>query len=301
MTVVRNEFERGENSPRERARQADDGRGLRVAQLRQVDDRQPQRHRARADRQPAGLLSQLLPARQRRADRRRQVRRGEGPGVRRAILRRDSAARAEARHAPTPRSRRRTASGRSSCAASATWGIVAARLSHPGRVARGLRRRWKCWPASFRRRRRAGSTRRSSRRRRPARRSPAPTPGTIRACSMCIAEVAASDTVARRRPATSCSTTLDEVIAKRRDRRGSRAGQAELPQQPPAGGTQHQLARDRPEHAGWRMGDWRLYFLHRDRVEKVTPADVQRVAAKYLVHVEPHGRLLHSGRLRRTW
>jgi zinc protease len=31
------------------------------------------------------------------------------------------------------------------------------------------------------------------------------------------------------------------------------------------------------------MGDWRLYFLHRDRVEKVTPADVQRVAGKYLV------------------
>lgn len=30
------------------------------------------------------------------------------------------------------------------------------------------------------------------------------------------------------------------------------------------------------------MGDWRLYFLHRDRVEQVTPADVQRVAAKYL-------------------
>ena len=29
-------------------------------------------------------------------------------------------------------------------------------------------------------------------------------------------------------------------------------------------------------------GDWRLYFLHRDRVEEVTPADVQRVAAKYL-------------------
>ena len=31
------------------------------------------------------------------------------------------------------------------------------------------------------------------------------------------------------------------------------------------------------------MGDWRLYFLHRDQVEKVTPEDVQRVAAKYLV------------------
>jgi len=30
------------------------------------------------------------------------------------------------------------------------------------------------------------------------------------------------------------------------------------------------------------MGDWRLFFLHRDRLEKVTPADVQRVAAAYL-------------------
>ncbi len=30
------------------------------------------------------------------------------------------------------------------------------------------------------------------------------------------------------------------------------------------------------------MGDWRLLFLHRDRVEQVTPADVQRVAAAYL-------------------
>ncbi len=30
-------------------------------------------------------------------------------------------------------------------------------------------------------------------------------------------------------------------------------------------------------------GDWRLYFLNRDRLEKVTPADVKRVAAKYLV------------------
>ena len=29
-------------------------------------------------------------------------------------------------------------------------------------------------------------------------------------------------------------------------------------------------------------GDWRLLFVHRDRIEKVTPADVQRVAAAYL-------------------
>jgi zinc protease len=30
------------------------------------------------------------------------------------------------------------------------------------------------------------------------------------------------------------------------------------------------------------QGDWRLYFLHRDRIEKVTPEDVRRVAAAYL-------------------
>jgi len=30
------------------------------------------------------------------------------------------------------------------------------------------------------------------------------------------------------------------------------------------------------------MGDWRLYFLNRDRIEKVTTADVQRVAEAYL-------------------
>src|SRR5205085_12305683 len=29
-------------------------------------------------------------------------------------------------------------------------------------------------------------------------------------------------------------------------------------------------------------GDWRLYFLHRDRIEKVTAAAVQSAAAKYL-------------------
>ncbi len=30
------------------------------------------------------------------------------------------------------------------------------------------------------------------------------------------------------------------------------------------------------------MGDWRLLFIHRDRIRQVTPADVQRVAATYL-------------------
>jgi len=30
------------------------------------------------------------------------------------------------------------------------------------------------------------------------------------------------------------------------------------------------------------QGDWRLYFLHRDRIEKVTPKEVQEVAQRYL-------------------
>ncbi|MDE3173408.1 MAG: insulinase family protein [Gemmatimonadota bacterium] len=37
------------------------------------------------------------------------------------------------------------------------------------------------------------------------------------------------------------------------------------------------------------VGDWRLFFLHRDEVKKVTPADVQRVAAAYL---KPSNRTL---------
>ncbi len=41
------------------------------------------------------------------------------------------------------------------------------------------------------------------------------------------------------------------------------------------------LAIDLSEWAG--AGDWKLFFLQRDRMEKVTAADVNRVAAKYLV------------------
>ncbi len=38
------------------------------------------------------------------------------------------------------------------------------------------------------------------------------------------------------------------------------------------------------ELSNWAsQGDWRLYFLYRDRIEKVTPDDVARVAATYLI------------------
>ena len=41
-------------------------------------------------------------------------------------------------------------------------------------------------------------------------------------------------------------------------------------------------------------GDWRLFFLQRDHWRKLTPADVQRVALEYLKPVEPDGRPVHS-------
>jgi len=40
------------------------------------------------------------------------------------------------------------------------------------------------------------------------------------------------------------------------------------------------IARQLSEWAA--MGDWRLFFLHRDRIEAVEPQDVRRVAAEYL-------------------
>ena len=40
-------------------------------------------------------------------------------------------------------------------------------------------------------------------------------------------------------------------------------------------------------------GDWRLYFLHRDRLEKVTPADVQEVAKTYLIQSNRTVGLFH--------
>ena len=37
------------------------------------------------------------------------------------------------------------------------------------------------------------------------------------------------------------------------------------------------------------MGDWRLFFLNRDRIKKITPDDVRRVASLYL---KPSNRTL---------
>ena len=63
MTVVRNEFEMGENSPDRILMQRAPRNRLHLAQLRQAPHRQPLRYRKCAD-QPIGfVLSKVLPAR----------------------------------------------------------------------------------------------------------------------------------------------------------------------------------------------------------------------------------------------
>ena len=65
MTVVRNEFEMGENNPARILFQRALETAYTVAQLRQAPHRHPLRHRKRAHRAAGGFLPQVLPARQR--------------------------------------------------------------------------------------------------------------------------------------------------------------------------------------------------------------------------------------------
>ena len=60
----------------------------------------------------------------------------------------------------------------------------------------------------------------------------------------------------------------------------NRARQQFLKARELAAGNTNQIAIALSEWAA--QGDWRLYFLHRDRLEQVTPSQVQAVAARYL-------------------
>ena len=70
MTVVRNEFEMGENEPGAILYQRMQRLAFSWHNYGYADHRLARRHRARADRAAAGLLPHLVPARQRGADRR---------------------------------------------------------------------------------------------------------------------------------------------------------------------------------------------------------------------------------------
>ena len=120
MTVVRNEFEMGENSP-ERIL---DQRMLEAAYMLhnygKSHHRQPLGYRACADRAAGGVLPEVLPAGQRdpRPSPASSTRPRRSAWIAETV-RQDSRARRASWTRPTPRSRRRTASAPSRCAASA--------------------------------------------------------------------------------------------------------------------------------------------------------------------------------------
>lgn len=75
--------------------------------------------------------------------------------------------------------------------------------------------------------------------------------------------------------------TLDSVTVKPiTDEEVNRARQALLAEIELAFNSSERIALDLSEWAA--MGDWRLFFIHRDRLKKVTTEDVRRVAARYL-------------------
>ena len=92
FTVVRNEFEAGENNPISVLLHASLVRGVPVAPVRARGHREPGRHRARADRQAAGVLQEVLPARQRRPDRVGKDRRGEAAAADQRLVQSDPGA-----------------------------------------------------------------------------------------------------------------------------------------------------------------------------------------------------------------
>ena len=261
---------------------ADDGRRLRVAQLRQVHDRQPDGHRARARRQPPGLLQ----ATYYQPDNAVLVVAGKfdekkalWATSRSTSARSPSPTASSAR--PTPRSPRRTASGSSPCGGSAASAWSACSItSPPARTPSSPRSRSS--PRSSAPSRRAGSTRRWWRRGRPRASRPPPRRSTIRA----------------RWTSSPRSNTKDQAgLEKVRDTIFSVAGRGRrIPasRQEEVDRARQSILKDRElslhdpnsiaiELSEWAaQGDWRLFFLHRDRIEKVTPAEVKEVAAKYL-------------------
>lgn len=75
--------------------------------------------------------------------------------------------------------------------------------------------------------------------------------------------------------------TIDQVVAKGvTEEEVERARQRLLKNRELSAADSTQIAVELSEWAA--MGDWRLYFLRRDRLEQVTAESVQRVAAKYL-------------------
>ena len=248
------------------------------------------------DRQPAGLLQEVLPARQRRAGRRRQVRRDEGA---RATSTSTSA------RCPSP-----TASSTPTYTEEPAAGRRAGRDAAPGRRRRRRRRcsttsrpartpsspPSRCWPSIL------GSE--------PSGRLYKALVETKKASSVSVVArgPARSRDRSRSWPRSTPRTGRPREGPRRRCSRsstrwpdgrhagGGRPRPAADPQGPRARRCRSQPDRRRSSAKWAAQGDWRLYFLDRDRIEKVTPAQVKEVAARYLTAEQPDRRLLHPDR-----
>ena len=253
------------------------------------------RHRARADRHAAGLLQEVLPARQRHAGRRRPVRSGH----------RHQAGRAEVRQHSAPKPHRDNVLWPTYTADPEQDGERSVTLRRVGdvQVAMALYKvpppaipttpRSPCWRRSLRRRRRAASTRRWS------------LPG--------LAASVSASSYSFREPTT--------IVARAQVRKDGSLADAgawlvatldSLSTTPPtpeeverARGTilkNIDLLLNQSDQVGLTLsnwaasGDWRLLFIYRDRIKAATPDDVRARRAHLPQAGQPHRRPLHPDR-----
>ena len=157
-----------------------------------------------------------------------------------------------------------------------------AALSRPGRPRTPSSPPWRCWPSilgsepSGRLYKALVETKKAT----SVSASPAG-PARSRACSRSWPRSTPRTRRPSRRSATRCYTVLDEVTQTGvTQEEVDRARQRMLKDRELAAADPNRIAVALSNWAS--QGDWRLYFLDRDRIEKVTPAQVKEVAAKYL-------------------
>jgi zinc protease len=272
MTVVRNEMESGENSPGRILLQqtmASITSGTTTARARSG----ARRRRERRHPQAAGVLSQLLPARQRDADR-------LGPfdaGARARDRRARASARSPSRRA---RCRRRTPSipaqdGERTVTLRRVGGAPLIYVGyHVPPAASPTSPRRRCSP-------RCSATRPAALYKQlvekqlggPPSASPSRWPSRARSSS---ARAAPTQDVEKARAAL--GATVEALAGSEPSPRGARAG-AHAVAERMGQGLRRSRADRRRALGGVAEGDWRLYFLGRDQVRKVALADIRRVAA----------------------
>ena len=277
MSVVRNEFEMGENCAERNPEPTHAGGRLRVAQLRQGDDRQPQRHRAGPDRQTAGLLPPLLPAGQRGRDRGGQVR-----GARALALIQQHFGRLPrpARELDRTYTEEPPQDGERLVTLRRVGDVSVVGLmyhtpsgAHPDNAALEILSRILATPPSGRLYQALVETKKASHVAADA--AHWHDPGVLEI----VAEVRKENSLEAARDIL-IDVTEKVAAAGVTEAEVERARQQFLKQRELAAADSTRIAVQLSEWAA--QGDWRLYLLARDRIEKVTAKDVQAVAQKYL-------------------